>query len=169
MAPSIFNQSTNKKIFEIILPVAFAAILVAIKNASLGEGETGQKEAEPSVIYNNTDVMRILSFSDYVTAILAKRQCLMIPGTFPSRASWLCSLLGLCSPCGKFWSLIVWYELNGTCTHKALIGSPRRRSYARNFWAIDRVARISNLWSSTRLALWCPKLGARLASTFRQV
>lgn len=63
-------------ILEIALPVCFAAILVWIKSTLGGDdAETLQSEIEPAVIYNDADAILTLSFSDYVTAILAERKC----------------------------------------------------------------------------------------------
>ena len=64
------------------MPVGFAAILVGIKAALESGSDTGSLESEivPPLIFNDTDTMRILSFSDYVTAILAERKCISLGG-----------------------------------------------------------------------------------------
>lgn len=65
------------QILEIALPIGFAAILVGIK-AALDDGSgSSQAEIVPPVTFSDSDTLRILSFSDYVTAILAERKCIV--------------------------------------------------------------------------------------------
>jgi hypothetical protein len=57
------------------LPIGFACILLGIK-AALDTGSSNlEKVTVPALIQNDTNTMIILSFSDYVSAILAKRVC----------------------------------------------------------------------------------------------
>jgi hypothetical protein len=58
------------------LPVGFAAILLGIKVA-LDTGGSLEKVTVPALIQNDTNAMIILSFSDYVTALLAQRVCVL--------------------------------------------------------------------------------------------
>lgn len=62
---------------ELILPIGFAVILLGIKKA-VDNGDNLEAKIEPAVIRTQADTMRILSFSDYVTAILAKRECVLM-------------------------------------------------------------------------------------------
>jgi ABC-2 family transporter protein len=64
----------NLKLLEIALPIAFCGLLLWIKN--LAEDSTSFiPTVIPADIPDDSDVMQPLSFTDYVTAIVAKRVC----------------------------------------------------------------------------------------------
>jgi hypothetical protein len=59
---------------EVGLPICFAALLLGIKNLAEDSSTFKARVVEPT-IRDDKEVWRILSFNDYVTAIVAKRQC----------------------------------------------------------------------------------------------
>jgi hypothetical protein len=59
---------------EIALPVAFAALLLWIKQVADDSSDFKPQVVAPQ-IRSDYDTQRILSFGDYVTAIVAKRIC----------------------------------------------------------------------------------------------
>lgn len=63
-------------ILELLLPIGFAAILLGIKAALDNGGDSGTEELVPPTIRGDSSVLVPLSFSDYVTAILAERVCI---------------------------------------------------------------------------------------------
>ncbi|CAB9510069.1 Retinal-specific ATP-binding cassette transporter [Seminavis robusta] len=64
-------------ILDLALPIGFAAILLGIKAAFDSGSSSLERELIPAVVRTDSDTMRILSFSDYVTAILAQRVCVL--------------------------------------------------------------------------------------------
>ena len=57
-----------------ILPICFVAILVAIKNA-VSDTDGFAPEVEPADFPDEGDILQAFSFTDYVTAMQAKRVC----------------------------------------------------------------------------------------------
>ena len=57
-----------------ILPICFVAILVAIKNA-VSDTDGFAPEIEPADFPDENDILQAFSFTDYVTAMQAKRVC----------------------------------------------------------------------------------------------
>lgn len=64
-------------LLELALPVSFAALLLWIKHLAKDEisSSTTPSRHVPAYIPRNYDAKQILSFSDYVTGIVAKRVC----------------------------------------------------------------------------------------------
>mmetsp|Transcript_2635 Transcript_2635/g.7197 ORF Transcript_2635/g.7197 Transcript_2635/m.7197 type:complete len:156 (-) Transcript_2635:254-721(-) len=72
-------------IFELCLPIAFVGILVGIKGA-VEDLDGFSPEEVPANFPINNDALKIFSFTDYVTALQAKRTCTAgnaPPMTFP--------------------------------------------------------------------------------------
>jgi hypothetical protein len=62
------------QILEFVLPIAFIAILVAIKSAIDGSGD-GTSDTVSAKLPRNSKAITPLSFGDYVTAMRATREC----------------------------------------------------------------------------------------------
>lgn len=60
---------------EVVLPVLFAGLLLLIKNLA-DDSSSFLRQEVPEKYSNHYDTRQILSFSDYVTAIVAQRICL---------------------------------------------------------------------------------------------
>ena len=67
-------RSKKKQIFELCLPICFVGILVAIKGA-VEDTDGFAPEEVPAFFPSNNDALKIFSFTDYVTALQAKRTC----------------------------------------------------------------------------------------------
>jgi hypothetical protein len=62
-------------IFELCLPIAFVGILVLIKGA-VENTDSFSPEEIPANFPTNNDVLKIFSFTDYVTTLQADRKCI---------------------------------------------------------------------------------------------
>jgi hypothetical protein len=65
------------QLLEFVLPIAFLGILVAIKGAVEGSGDSITAELIPAFIPDNEFTFTPLSFGDYVTALRATRECVV--------------------------------------------------------------------------------------------
>jgi len=72
-----------KQIFELCLPIAFVGILVAIKGA-VEDSDAFAPEEVAAKFPSNNDALKLFSFTDYVTALQAKRVCTASSDILPS-------------------------------------------------------------------------------------
>lgn len=62
-------------ILEVLLPIGFCAIILGLKSL-VDDGSDGEAQVVPPQLRTQEDVLVPLSFSDYVTALMAKRVCI---------------------------------------------------------------------------------------------